>query len=141
MGGKFFGYNTLVMLGKQFNKVIKRMDKNPRSNVKNISFDILKSNEFGRKRAEEKSTQGKGIQCHGCEGFGHIRAKCPTYLKKQKKNLSVTWSEEDSDLEEEHAKYVKALTGKYVSDEDSSDGELNFDELAASYKELCLGSA
>ena len=28
-----------------------------------------------------------------------------------------------------------------MSDEDSSDGELTFDELAASYKELCLRSA
>ena len=73
------------------------MDRNPRSNVKNISSDIHKSNEFGRKRAEDKSTQGKGIQCHGCEGFGHIRAECPTYLKKQRKNLFVTWSEEDSE--------------------------------------------
>ena len=78
------------MLGRQFNKVMKRMDRNPRSNVKNISSDIHKSNEMGRKRSEEKYSQGKGIQCHECEGFGNIRAECPTYLKKQKKNLSVT---------------------------------------------------
>ena len=62
--------NALDMLGRQFNKVIKRMDRNQRSNVKNISSDIHKSNEFGRKRDEEKSTQGKGVQCHECEGFG-----------------------------------------------------------------------
>ena len=43
------------------------------------------------KGLKKKSTQGKGIQCHECEGFGHTRAECPTYLKKQKKNLSVTW--------------------------------------------------
>ena len=113
------------MLGRQFNKVIKRMDMNQRSNVKNIPSDIYKSNEVGWKRAKEKYSQGKGIQCHECEGFGHIRAECPTYLKKQKKNLFVTWSEEDSESDlEESAKYVKAFTGKYVSDEESSDGEL-----------------
>ena len=76
--------NSLAMLGRQFNKVIKKMDRNPRSNVKNISFDIFKSNEVGRKRDEEKSTQGKGIQCHGCEGFGQDR-------KSTRLNSSHEW--------------------------------------------------
>ena len=44
--------NAIVLLGRQFNKVLKKMDRNPRSNVKNDSYDIHKSNEFGRKRAE-----------------------------------------------------------------------------------------
>ncbi|KAI5420070.1 hypothetical protein KIW84_044024 [Lathyrus oleraceus] len=44
------------------------------------------NNEFQkRSRTEEISNQGKGIQCHGCEGFGHIREECTTYLKKQKR--------------------------------------------------------
>ena len=82
--------------------------------------------------AGEKSSQGKGIKCHECEGFGHIRSECPTYLKRQKKNLYVTWSEEDSESDlEESAKYVKALIGKYVYDEEYSDWELAFDELSA----------
>ena len=63
--------NALAMLGRQFNKVIKRMGKNQRSNVKNIPSDIYKSNEVERKRAEEKYSQGKGIQHHEYEGFGH----------------------------------------------------------------------
>ena len=33
------------------------------------------------------------------------------------------------------------MKGKYVSDEESSDVELTFDELATSYRELCLRSA
>ena len=70
----------------------------------------------------KKSTQGKGIQFHECEGFGQVRDECPAYLKKQKKNLSVTRSDEDSESDlEESTKYVKALTGKYVFDEESSD--------------------
>ena len=48
--------NALVMLGRRFNSVIKIMDRNPRSNVKNISSDIHKLNEVGIKRAKEKST-------------------------------------------------------------------------------------
>ena len=44
-------------------------------------------------------------------------------------------------MEEESAKYVTALTSTYISDEDSSDDELTFEELDASYKELCIRSA
>src|SRR3954462_8099397 len=136
--------DSIAMLGKQFNKIIRSMDQKPRPNVKNISSDISRSYDSGRRdKSEEKYNHSKGIQCHGCEGYGHIRAECPTYLKKQKKGLSVSWSDEDSesDFEEESAKHVTALTGVYNSDEDSSEDELSFEELATSYRKLCIRSA
>ncbi|XP_058771038.1 uncharacterized protein LOC131644531 [Vicia villosa] len=135
---------SIAMLGKQFNKIIRRMDQKPRPNVKNISSDTNRSYDSGRRaKPEEKYNHSKGIQCHGCEGYGHIRAECPTYLKKQKKGLSVSWSDEDSgsDFEEESAKHVTAFTGVCNFDEDSSDDELTFEELAASYRKLCIRSA
>lgn len=93
-------------------------------------------------KTEEKSNQVKGIQCHGCEGFGHIRSECPTYIKKQKKGLFVAWSEDDSesDPEEDFSKQFTALTGIYDSDEESNGEDLTFEELFASYKELFLMS-
>src|SRR4051812_48024671 len=132
--------DSIAMLGKQFNKIIRSMDQKPRPNVKNISSDISRSYDSGRRdKSEEKYNHSKGIQCHGCEGYGHIKAECPTYLKKQKKGLSVSWSDEDSesDFEEESAKHVTALTGVCNSDED----ELSFEELATSYRKLCIRSA
>src|SRR3954469_20652101 len=135
---------SIAMLGKQFNKIIRGMDQKPRPNVKNISSDISRSYDSGKRaKPEEKYNHSKGIHCHGCEGYGHIRAECPTYLKKQKKGLSVSWSDEDSesDFEEESAKHVTALTGVCNSDEDSSEDELSFEELATSYRKLCIRSA
>jgi hypothetical protein len=83
--------DAIVLLGRQFNKVLKKMDKRPKPNVKNMSFDIKKNASSQRKaKIDENINQGKGIQCHECEGFGHIRSKCPTYLKKQKKGLSMS---------------------------------------------------
>ncbi|XP_050889874.1 uncharacterized protein LOC127095195 [Lathyrus oleraceus] len=104
--------NALVLLGRQFNK--------------------------RRSRTKERSNQGKGIQCHGCEGFRHIRDEYPTYLKKQKKGLSFSWSDEDnseSEPEEEADKHVTALTRRWESED-----ELSYEELAASYRELCIRS-
>ena len=115
-----------------------------KSNVKNNSFDISRPNDAGRRtKFEEKSRQGKGIQCHECKGYGHIRAECPTYLKMQNKGLAITWSEGDSESESEgeSAKHVTALTSVCATDDDSSADELTFDELAAAYKKLCVTSA
>ena len=92
--------NDVALLGRQFNKLLKKMDVRSKSNVKNISSDISKSNNVGRRtRSDEKSKEGKGVQCHECDGYGHIRAECGTYLKKQKKSLVATWSDE-SEIEE-----------------------------------------
>src|SRR4051812_31849231 len=135
---------SIAMLGKQFNKIMRRMHQKSRPNVKNISSNINGSSDSGRgAKPEEKYNHSKGIQCHGCEGYGHIKAECPTYLKKQKKGLSVSWSDEDSesDFEEESAKHVTALTGIYNSDEDSRKDELTFEELAVSYRKLCIKCA
>jgi hypothetical protein len=80
--------NDVALLGRQFNKLLKRMDVRSKSNVKNNSFDISRSNDTGRRtKSEEKSKQGKGVQCHECEWYGHIRAECGTYLKKKKRVL------------------------------------------------------
>jgi hypothetical protein len=55
-------YDVIVLLGRQFNKVLKRVDMRPRSNVKNMLPDISKNGNFQRKaRVDEKTNQGKGI--------------------------------------------------------------------------------
>src|SRR6266487_424122 len=88
---------ALVLLGKQFNKILRRT--RPRTNVKHIQPDISKQGNMSRKpRTEDRNIQGRGVQCHECEGYEHINAECPTYLKKQKKGLNViSWSDEDSE--------------------------------------------
>jgi len=92
------------------------MDRRRRPNVKNMSFDISRNSESQRRdKNDDKSNQGKGIQSHGCEGFGHIKAECPTHLKKQKKGLYVSWSDDDepeSERDDENAKHVTTLIGR-----------------------------
>ena len=51
-------------------------------------------------RTDEKSIESKGVQCHECEGYGHIRIECSTLLKRQKKSLVVSWfNDDDSEVE------------------------------------------
>ncbi len=95
-------------------------------------------------KSEEIGSQGKGVQCRECEGYGHISAECPNYLKKQKKGMTATWSEEDDsddDIKNETSKLITALTGTCTSDTESNTGDVTYEELAASYRDLCKKSA
>ncbi|PNX99503.1 gag-protease polyprotein, partial [Trifolium pratense] len=135
---------AMVLLGKQFNKVLKRMDKRPRSNFKNNAPGTMRNNENqGKQRSDEKPSLNRNIRCHECEGYGHIRPECPTYQKRAKKGLTASWSEDDDsedDTASVTAKHISVLTGIVTSDTESYDGEVTYEELAESYRELCLKS-
>ncbi|GAU45662.1 hypothetical protein TSUD_293710 [Trifolium subterraneum] len=135
---------AIAFLGRQFNKVLKRMDRRPRQNARHLATNMSRSIGNSRKtKIDEKPAQSKGIQCHECEGYGHIRTKCATFLKKQKKSLNVTWSDVDESEEEgesDVAKHVTVLTGIVTSDTESCDEEVSYDELAETYRDLCLVS-
>ncbi|KAK2442880.1 putative mitochondrial protein [Trifolium repens] len=132
--------DAIAMLGRQFNKVLKRVDRRNRQNGQGIRFDINKQQNILKKsKPDEKNNQGKGVQCHECEGYGHIRSECGTYQKRQKKGLTVSWSDEDTDEEGESARHVTALTGTCVDVEDwdsDEDEDVSYEELASTYKDL-----
>ncbi|CAJ2667397.1 unnamed protein product [Trifolium pratense] len=130
--------DAMVLLGKQFNKVLKRMNKRSKTGAADTGRNTYRN--FRKPVTDEKSAPNKGVQCHECEGYGHIRSECGTFLKKQKKGLTVTWSDEDSEGEADTAKAIHALTSVCTSDTESCEEELTFDELAESYKKLCLKS-
>jgi hypothetical protein len=132
--------DALALIGKQFGKVLRRVDRRSKQNGQSIRFDINKQqNNVKKTRLEDKNSQTKGVKCHECEGYGHIRTECATYLKKQKKSLMVSWSDEDSEEEDEFARHVSALTGVCISDAESDDDEdITYEELASSYKDLLI---
>ena len=83
--------DEIVLLGKQFNKILKRVDRRSRRNVEHIQPNISTQ---GNTSAKSMTEEDKGVQCFECEGYGHIRTECATYLKRQKKGLAVSWSDE-----------------------------------------------
>ena len=74
---------------------------------KQSSSSQFKNQEKGKKDARDGSqyTVPSGPKCFGCQGFGHMKQECPTYLKTIGKSealavtLSDTEPEDDSDNE------------------------------------------
>ena len=78
-------------------------------------FDNSRNVGFQRRfKDDERPNRNKGIHCHECEGYGHIKSECPTFIKKQKKGMMVTWSDDESEdgSEDVTANIVKALTSR-----------------------------
>ena len=73
------------------------------------SSSQLKSQEKGKKNAKDggQYTVPAGPKCFGCQGFGHMKQECPTYLKSIGKSkvlaatLSDTNPEDDSNNEDD----------------------------------------
>ena len=36
-----------------------------------------------------------GLQCFGCQGYDHMKSKCPTYLRSKGKAMVVTLSDDE----------------------------------------------
>ena len=48
-----------------------------------------------------------GTPCFGCQGYGHKKSKCPTYLKSKGKAMAVTLNDgEVSDDESECDEHI-----------------------------------
>jgi len=65
-------------------------------------------------------------------------------FSKDKKSLTVSWSDEDDsndEVENESGKHASAFAGRVMSDTKSYEEELSYDELAISYHELIAKNA
>lgn len=76
------------------------------------------------------------MKCYEYEGFGHIKTECHTFIKKQKKGLSITWPESDDERKGEIANKVMAFIEKYDFCSECSDDEMLVEELAKTYREF-----
>ena len=95
---------------RQFKKFMKNANgRNFDKDCRQSSSSQFKRQDKGKKDAKEggQYTVPAGPKCFGCQGFGHMKHECPTYLKSIGKSkalaatLSDTEPEEDSDNEDD----------------------------------------
>ena len=92
-----------------------------------------------------------GQQCFGCQGYGHVKSVCPTFLRSKSKAMAVTFSNDEVSNNEsgsdKDGNFI-AFTVTAVVDEsvvvkgNPSDGELSKDaNLQETYNKLCKVAA
>ncbi|XP_050160387.1 uncharacterized protein LOC126633898 [Malus sylvestris] len=99
--------DELVELTMQIRRFLKSQNSKGReqrtnsgSNSKNFhSLDVSHDKASRSSRNSEHKSSNNRVQCHECQGYGHIASECANTIKrKEKKNraMKVTWSDSDS---------------------------------------------
>ena len=111
----------------------------------------VNNNDKPREKVSQSSNNSLGSQCFGCQGYGHMKSECPTYLKSKGKAMAVTFSngevsDNESDCDEDEnfiAFTATAVVDESISvEENPSDGELSEDaDLQEAYNKLCKVAA
>ena len=88
-----------------------------------------------------------GQQCFGCQGYGHMKSECSTFLRSKSKAIAVILSDDEvsdnkSGSDEDGNFITFTATGvvdeSVVIEENPSDGELSEDaDLQEAYNKLC----
>ena len=110
-------------------------------------FELSNNTEKSKEKVSQSSSNYLGQQCFSCQGYGHVKSECPTFLKIKGKVMSVTLSDgEVSDHEsgsDEDGSFfafiaTAVLNENDLVEENPSDGELfESADLQEVYNKLC----
>ena len=118
----------------------------PRNFRKNDPTKV-NNTEKHKEKVGQPSNNTMGQQCFGCQGCGHVKSECPTFLRSKGKAIAVTLSDDEVSNNEsdndEDGNFITFTTTAVVNEsvvgeENPSDGELSKDaDLQEAYNKLC----
>ena len=107
----------------------------------------VNNTEKPKEKVGQPSNNSIGQQCFGCQGYGHVKSECPTFLRSKGKAMAITISDDevsDNEFGSDEDGNIIAFTATTVVDEsvaveeNPSDGELFEDaDLQEAYNKLC----
>ena len=148
----------IAYLAKNFKKFLRNNNRRARgkNNAKPRNFkrneSIKVSNiDKSKEKVGQTSNNSMGQQCFGCQGYGHVKSECPTFLKSKGKVMAITLSDDEvfdhESGSDEDGNFIAFTTTAIVYesvqvDENPSDRELfeNAD-LQEAYNKLCKVAA
>ena len=112
--------------------------------MKQPKIKILKKS---KDKVVQSSNNSLGQHCFDCQGYGHLRSECLTYLRSKGKAMTVTLSDDkvsdhESESDQEGNFIVFTATVKVseleIVEENPSDGQLSDNaDLQEAYNKLC----
>ena len=58
-----------------------------------------KNPNFSKDKVGQSSSNSLGQQCFGCQGYGHVKVECPTYLRSKGKAMAITLSDDQEEFD------------------------------------------
>ena len=148
----------IAYLAKKFRNFLKHNNRKARGtnttelrNFRKNNLTKVNNNDKLRENVGQSLNNSMGPQCFECQGYGHMKSECPTYLKSKGKTMAVTLSDgevsdNESECDEDEnfiAFTATAVVNESISvEENSSDGKLSEDaDLQEAYNKLCKVTA
>ena len=144
----------IAYLAKNFRNFLRNNNRKVRgkNNVEPINLrrnKPTKGNNIDKPKEKVGQTfnNSMGQQCFGCQGYGHVKSECPTFLRSKDKAMAVTLSDDEiSDHEfgsDEDGNFIiftstAIVDESVVVDENPFDRELSEKaDLQEAYNKLC----
>ena len=133
----------IAYLAKNFRNFLRNNNRRARGantaeprNFRKNNPTKVNNNDKHTEKVDQSSNNSMGHQYFGCQGYGHMKSECPTYLKSKGKAMAVTLS--DGEVFDDESECDKdgnfiAFTATAVvnenifAEENPSDGELSED--------------
>ena len=64
-------------------------------NFKRNELTKLNNTDKSKEKVGQTSNNSMGQQCFGCQGYGHVKSKCLTYLRSKGKAIATTHSDDE----------------------------------------------
>ena len=135
-----FSSTEIAYLVKNFRNFLKNNNKRARgkNNAEPKNFKRNKPTKVNntnkpREKVGQTSNNSIGQQCFACQGYGHVKSKCLTFLRSKGKTMAVTLSDDEISNHEfgsnEDGNFMvftatAIVDESVVVDENPSDGEL-----------------
>ena len=85
----------VAFLTKNFRRFLK-FKKDGKSFEKGKFSNFKKDKKDFKKKDSKDSSPSQVVTCYECNGHGHVKKECPTYLKAKGRALATTLSDSDS---------------------------------------------
>ena len=133
----------ITYLAKNFRNFLKNNNRKARSantaeprNFRKNDPTKVNNNDKPREKVDQSSNNSMDPQCFGCQGYGHMKSECPTYLKSKGKAMTIILSDgevfDDESECDEDGNFIAftattIVNENILAEENPSDGELSED--------------
>ena len=131
----------IAYLAKNFGNFLKNNNRRERGknnaeprNFRRNNPTKVNNTDKSKEKVGQTSNNSMGQQCSGCQGYGHVKSECLTFLRSKGKAMAVTLSDDEvydhesgSDEDENSIAFtaIAIVDESVVVDKKPSDGELS----------------